>query len=847
MKKTLLLLLTLFFGLPVIFSQKTGQKIFDNSFVHTIHLEFKQEGFWDSLLVNFEKGEEETVSSEEGGEASIPGPIPYLLGNVTIDGQLIDSVGIRIKGFTSADAMTKKPFKIDFNEFVKGKSYDGLKKLNLNNATDDPSMQRDIICYSLFRNIGIPAPRTSFSELYINGKYWGIYQNIEQVDKTFLKGNFSNSKGNLFKNKGWNKLEWEGRADSLYHPPYVLKTNKKNPDWSGFVNFIDVLNNTPDANFEKAIQEVFDVDSYLKILAVDVATANWDSYVEHGRNWYLYEDIKAKKFYWLPWDYNFALGTGLNGGDDGSPDGGDGGGDSGFPDGGDGGFPDGGDQGGDGGFSNVNCEDLSINFFFDVEDSLNVIFFTPIEPFGFSQISWDFGDGNTASKVFNQHQYEEAGTYEVCLTIALIDTCKKTICKTIDTRMMDTGTNCTSLNGANAPQKDVFFKAVVDFNPNCCNEWSANCESEYQNLKFLVDTTDTIIGGGGGINLKVDQQMNEGVLIKRLLSVTVFRERYYQYFCDLLAHHFTEEKMFSLMDKNAPLIAAAVKRDTNFLSSYKAFQEDIGLVSDTLGLKSIITKRLEVLKAELDSLYNCKVSENIPYQALTINELMASNDSTSTIKDADGEYEDWIELYNTTDAAIDLSNVYLTDNFDKKAFWQFPAGTKIEANAYLIVWADKDETQAGLHANFKLKKDGERLMLSNADGSIIDSLSFGKQKTNIAYARIPNGKGPFVFQTATFGTKNDLISSVNTVDKGLSATLYPNPARNILNIDIQDKGSHSSYQIQIFSTTGQLLFTQKQNTNQFQVPLNNWDAGFYILNITNSEGNAFNRKFIVVK
>lgn len=140
---------------------------------------------------------------------------------------------------------------------------------------------------------------------------------------------------------------------------------------------------------------------------------------------------------------------------------------------------------------------------------------------------------------------------------------------------------------------------------------------------------------------------------------------------------------------------------------------------------------------------------------LVINEFMASNDEGSGITDPAGEYEDWIELYNRTDSIIDLSELYLSDDQDDLKLWKFPPNTSLGADEYLIVWADKDEDQEGLHADFKLKKSGESIYLSSEDETVIDSIIFGEQQTNIAFARIPNGTGDFVQQTATFAKNNE--------------------------------------------------------------------------------------------
>ena len=124
--------------------QSRGDQIFDDSKVHEIRFEFNQSNYWQQLIDNYENNADPFDDK------------PYLMGTVNIDGEQVDSIGVRFKGFTSYPLQSdKKPIKIDFNEFVSGQRYDGLRKLNLNNGTGDPGMQRDVISYDLHNAIGV--------------------------------------------------------------------------------------------------------------------------------------------------------------------------------------------------------------------------------------------------------------------------------------------------------------------------------------------------------------------------------------------------------------------------------------------------------------------------------------------------------------------------------------------------------------------------------------------------------------------------------------------------------------------------------------------------------------------
>jgi hypothetical protein len=134
--------------------------------------------------------------------------------------------------------------------------------------------------------------------------------------------------------------------------------------------------------------------------------------------------------------------------------------------------------------------------------------------------------------------------------------------------------------------------------------------------------------------------------------------------------------------------------------------------------------------------------------SLTINELMASN--SNSIQDPQGQYDDWIELQNYGSESIDAGGMYLTDNLSAPTKWQIPtnnpSATTIPAGGYLLIWADNDTTDAGLHANFKLDADGEQIGLFDYDGiTLIDSVTFPNQITDISYGRDPNASDSLRF------------------------------------------------------------------------------------------------------
>lgn len=245
------------------------------------------------------------------------------------------------------------------------------------------------------------------------------------------------------------------------------------------------------------------------------------------------------------------------------------------------------------------------------------------------------------------------------------------------------------------------------------------------------------------------------------------------------------------------------------------------------------------LGAQSQGLYpNGKIQETIPSQLplpavgdVVINEFLAENENGST--DENGQKEDWAELYNRTSSPKSLQGLSLTDDPAKPSKWDFPPGTMLPANGYLIVWMDEDSSQGPLHANFKLRKAGEFLMLSNGAGIVYDSLSFGAQNTDISFGRFPNGTGAFTFMPTTFAAANSLVSAVATPATRERFAIFPNPAIQT----VQVKGSAPLGYLQIFDVGGKLvLHRQTLREQQTEIDLDGVLPGVYWLRTAGGSG-----------
>ncbi|MDP3582645.1 MAG: CotH kinase family protein, partial [Ignavibacteria bacterium] len=173
----------LLFMYSFLFAQNSGDAVFSGIKVHTIKIQFDQTNYWDSLTTYYNQGNEQ-----------------YIVAKVTINGTVVDSCGVRLKGNSSyGHPNNKKPMKIDFNQYRDDQRYDGLKGMFLNNCFSDPSFTREKVHLDFCRDAGIAAPRANFALVYINDVVWGLYSIVEPVDSKFLKRNYDNNDGNLYK------------------------------------------------------------------------------------------------------------------------------------------------------------------------------------------------------------------------------------------------------------------------------------------------------------------------------------------------------------------------------------------------------------------------------------------------------------------------------------------------------------------------------------------------------------------------------------------------------------------------------------------------------------------------
>ena len=172
-------------GVEIVHSEPTYVgKLFDTNKVHTIDI-VAQESDWDDMIAN---------ASEER----------YIQCSVVVDGESVKGVGIRPKGNSSLSMIESSDsdrysFKIEFDQYEKGKSYYGLDKLALNNMAQDNTYMKDYISYQMMLAMGADAPLSSFVWVTVNGEDWGLYLAAEGVEESFAQRVYGNDFGEIYK------------------------------------------------------------------------------------------------------------------------------------------------------------------------------------------------------------------------------------------------------------------------------------------------------------------------------------------------------------------------------------------------------------------------------------------------------------------------------------------------------------------------------------------------------------------------------------------------------------------------------------------------------------------------
>jgi hypothetical protein len=250
--------------------------IYSQNILPTFELEIAQEE-WDALY-------QEWLHGYENEQAGIEHNPQHPLKSFKYENEVVTNAAIRLRGNAIWWlGQNKMQFEISFNEYDKDGRFHGLRNIMFDAASNNYSFLRDRVALSIARDADVLAPCANNTRVMVNGVYYGLFTNLEKVDKSFLKRNFKDNDGNLFKRSGWE-----------------LKTNEDTPDYTR----LDALNAA--TTFEE-LSALLDVDQAIWVWATEAVIPNNDGVWAGGLNFYLYDDPVRGKFVILPYDYDSTL------------------------------------------------------------------------------------------------------------------------------------------------------------------------------------------------------------------------------------------------------------------------------------------------------------------------------------------------------------------------------------------------------------------------------------------------------------------------------------------------------------------------------------------------------------
>ncbi|TAH39059.1 MAG: T9SS type A sorting domain-containing protein [Bacteroidetes bacterium] len=685
---------------------------------------------------------------------------------VSINGTDFDSVGVKYKGNSTYNANQVK------NPFhielntYKDQSYQGYNDIKLSNVANDPSFVREVLSYKILRQY-MDAPLSNYANVYVNGVLIGLYSNTEAISKKFVDSRF-NSKNNTFIK--CNPPAGAGPGSSDY--PNLVYLGQDSLDYYASYEL--------ESDF--GWQELIDLCDTLsnninEIEAIlDVDRALW---------MLAYDNVLV--------NLDSYIGA------------------------------------------------FAQNYYLYRDDNKR-----------FLPVVWDLN--------------ESFARFSMTGTVSLNSTTAKQQMSHL-LHLNDAGFPLVQ-KLLNVPQYKRMYLAhyktilLESFSSNAYYVWGQSLQSTidaavqadpnkfFSYANFISNLSNDITGGGGpgggttpGIanlmngrssyllgltdftqvqpditNIQVSDStpnLNDQITISSEIinANTVYLGYRYDLYAPFQKIHMYDDGAHNDGAANDGVYAADVIISNTFLQYY--------IYAENGGIGKFSPERAE------HEFYSLSIVAP-PVGNLVINEVMASN--VSIVSDQDGEYDDWIEIYNNSSVAIDLSTYYLSDDAGDLGKWRFPSGAIINAHDYFVVWADNDINQAGYHTNFKLSASGESLFLLDTSGVFADQVTFINQTSDISYGRYPNVTGNFHAMTPTHNAENMLntgISYAGSTDPGL--LLFPNPASDHFTLKFNHSNANEM-QVNIYDLFGKMIYTNRMN-DVLTVNTSGWASGIYFVKV----------------
>ncbi len=643
-----------------------------------------------------------------------------VLANLMVDSVLYDSIGVRYKGATSYSQVSgpKKSFNLSLDFVHTNQDLIGYRTLNLNNAFLDRSFLREVFYLHQIQK-HIPASKANFVHLYINNADWGLYPNIQQLNKDFLREWYMSNNGANFRadkppgtgggmGGGWG----DGTAALNYFADtttYLNKYTLKSSDavahpWVALQTLTNKLNTTPAAQLPAILPTYLDIDRSLWFLASEIAFSDDDSYIFKGKmDYYCYYEPETGRFTPQEYDGNTVMASNAT----------------------------------------------TWSAFYNATNA-NYPLLTKV----------------LAVPAWRQRYLAHLRTIiseelDVASTNAILDNYKTQIDALVQADPKKIYTYAQFLS------EIPVLKTYINSRRNSllANAEVAQTAPNITNAKYANQADQDWGSVTAGQPTHVQAQMTHA---SGIFAATL-------YYATGLVGNFAPLPMFDDGLHNDLLANDGVfGADIPAQTAGKRIRFYVEATANNAS-KSVAYMPVG---AEHD-VFTYSVSPIALSSDVVINEIMPSN--ATTVADNAGEYDDWIELFNKSAQNIDVSGWYMTDNIYHLDKWKIPAGTILPANGYASFWADEDSVQGVFHTNFKLSAASENLWLLDANLNLMDSLSYQQQTTDLSMARIPNGTGAFVQHAASYNANNN-ASATQELELANIVSVYPNPAKNSVNV-----------------------------------------------------------------
>ncbi len=561
----------------------------------------------------------------------------------------------------------------DDDKFLGATSFNKIHQPG-NGAGDDLSLQREQLANELLRSLGVPWLNRRYVVVYVNGQRRGsLMEDAQTPDGDMVKEWFSNdSDGWLYKMQPWfefapalsggyldfinvswatlNNYTTSGgiKKPARYRYNYLVRrTPGSASDFGPVYSIVDAANTYGSSNYVANMQNVANMENWMRVFAANHAAGNWDSFgARNGQNLYGYAG-NSTKYSLMMFDFNIVFGN-QN-------------------------------------FSLGPGENL-----FEVDGSdpyLNDIFQTPV----FRRMYWR-ALGELVNGPLNA---ANSGS------------------------LLDAKYNVFVANGMSPEDPNTNIKPWLS--QACGSIAFQEAEEDTENFALNSSSVSNGLAQLSGVAPMVAQTIwINGVSCPLSWSTVV----------------------------NWTTTFPLANSGTNLLTIVAMDSHGNPIPGGTITI----------------SMTNDVIPPPPPLPVVFINEWMADN--THTLADpADGDFEDWFEIYNPGTTTVDLGGYFLTDKLNNKFQSPVPANGQyvVPPHGFLLVWADGETNQnsasrADLHVSFSLSKGGEAIGLFAPDGTTIDAVTFGPQATDVSQGRAPDGGTNIVFMTFPTPRTNNLYS-----------------------------------------------------------------------------------------